>query len=258
MIHPGLCSVTFRELSPEQVIALARDAAFTCIEWGGDVHVPAGERETARRVRELTEQAGLRVASYGSYLRCTGTDREFAEESAAVIATARALGAPRIRVWAGDEGSAATPADQRAVIVRRLRELTARAAEHGIGIGLEFHGGTLTDRIESTLQLLDEVDAPALSTYWQPHRSQPEPEALETLRRALPRVSTLHVFSWWPDATRLPLAERGTLWREAFGIVQADGRDHDALLEFLPGDDPALLPTEAAALRLLIVAGGGG
>ena len=173
----------------------------------------------------------------------------------AVIAAARALGAPRIRVWATRTGSAETSAEDRAVTVGRIRELADRVAAHGLELGLEFHGGTLTDEIGSTLRLLDEVGRTNVLTYWQPHQDMPVEPALDTLRRALPRTSTIHVFSWWPGHERLPLAERSDLWEPAFAILAANGADRDALLEFVPGDDPALLPREADTLRTLITAG---
>ena len=255
MIRPGLCSVTFRALDVPTVVRLAAEAGLERIEWAGDVHVPPGDLAAARRARELTEQAGLSVASYGSYLRFEGADEEVRAEGEAVLAAARELGAPRIRVWAGSADSADVPAPERACIVRRLQEFADLAGAHGIGVGLEFHGRTLTDEIGSTLRLLEEVGRENLSTYWQPHQGMPEAEALETLRRALPHLSTLHVFSWWPRSERLPLSARAALWREAFGVVAAAGGEHDALLEFVPEDDPALLRREAQTLRELITAG---
>src|SRR5699024_4638853 len=80
-------------------------------------------------------------------------------------------------------------------------------------------------------------------------------EALDTLNEVLPRASTIHVFSWWPTHERLPLAERSALWERAFAILAAEGSDRDALLEFVPGDDPAVLRREADTLRTLITAG---
>src|SRR5262245_17804648 len=68
----GLCSVTLRACSIDEVVAVAVGAGLECIEWGGDVHVPPGDLEAARRARSATSAAGLRVASYGSYWRCSG------------------------------------------------------------------------------------------------------------------------------------------------------------------------------------------
>ncbi|MGY5765346.1 sugar phosphate isomerase/epimerase family protein [Brachybacterium sp. DNPG3] len=258
MIRPGLCSVTFRALAVEDVIARAVEAGLECIEWGGDGHVPPGDLAEAERVRALTEQAGLAVASYGAYLgfadgeRADEIDRELID---AIIATARALGAPRIRVWAGRTPSEATDPALREEIVRRIRLFADAAGLAGIDVGLEHHGGTLTDEIGSTLRLLDEIDRSHVLSYWQPHQDMPAPEALATLRALLPRVSTIHVFSWWPGSERHLLAalpEREGLWREAFAILREEGSDHDALIEFVPADDPALLAGEAATLRAWI------
>lgn len=249
MIRPGLCSVTFRQLPAEEVVALAAAAGLECIEWGGDVHASAGEVATAQRVHRLTEEAGLAVASYGSYLRLTGTEAEHEAEVAAVLASARALGAPRVRIWAGDTGSAATSGQTRDLWTTRLHALCERASADGIAIGLEHHRGTLTDALASSLRLLEEVSHPALTTYWQPNVDQADDDAITDLERLLPQVTTVHVFSWWPFDTRLPLAERESLWRRALAVLAADDADHDALLEFVPDDDPALLDREAAALR---------
>ena len=41
-IRPGLCSITFRDLSVDDVVALAADAGLAGIEWGADRHVPPG------------------------------------------------------------------------------------------------------------------------------------------------------------------------------------------------------------------------
>lgn len=255
MIRPGLCSVTFRELDVATVVDHAAAAGLQCIEWAGDVHVPPGDAQAAERARALTEQAGLAVASFGSYLRFVGSDEEVRLGGEAVLASARALGAPRIRVWASRTGSADASAEERTLVARRIREFADRAAAHGLEVGLEFHGRTLTDEIGSTLRLLDEVGRENVLSYWQPHQDMPAPEALETLQQVLPRTSTIHVFSWWPGHERLALSERSELWEQVFALLAAEGSDRDALLEFVPRDDPALLRREADTLRTLITAG---
>lgn len=248
LLRPGLCSVTHRDLTPAEVVTAAAEAGLECIEWGADVHAPVGDERGAAAVRRLTEDAGLAVASYGSYLRFADDSEQFQ----AALATATALGAPRIRVWAGNSGSSDTTERQRTEVAGRLRRAAARAGDAGIQLGLEFHGGTLTDVVDSTLALLDEVGHDNLSTYWQPHQGMPDDEAVRTLERVLDRVSTVHVFSWWPMAERLPLSERGELWRRVIGLLTEHGGRHDLLLEFVTGDDPAALRRDARTLRDLI------
>src|SRR5699024_11588497 len=126
-------------------------------------------------------------------------------------------------------------AEDRAGTVGRMREVADRVAAHGLEVGLEFHGGTLTDEIGSTLRLLDEVGRTNVLTYWQPHQDMPVEPALDTLRRALPRTSTIHVFSWWPGHERLPLAERSDLWEPAFAIPAATGGDRERPRGVVPG-----------------------
>ena len=41
-IRPGLCSITFRDLAVDDVVALAAEAGLAGIEWGADRHVPPG------------------------------------------------------------------------------------------------------------------------------------------------------------------------------------------------------------------------
>ncbi|QNS02367.1 sugar phosphate isomerase/epimerase family protein [Streptomyces xanthii] len=240
----GLCSVTFRRLPALEVARYAVHAGLEVIEWGADVHAPADDPSTVRAVREISDRYGLMCCSYGSYFRaCPGEAAGFP----AVARAAALLGARRIRVWAGGTGSGYVLPDERHGTVRRLREAARIAADHGLTLATEFHGNTLTDTVDSTLRLLDEVDADNFHTYWQPPQDVPDEEALAGLARLGDRVAAVHAFSWWPGNTRRPLAERAGLWTAALGLL--DGRGLDALLEFVPGDDPEILAREASTLR---------
>ncbi|WP_217180904.1 sugar phosphate isomerase/epimerase [Streptomyces sp. AC495_CC817] len=244
-IRPGLCSVTFRALTPEQIIGLAAAAGLEAIEWGGDVHVPPGDAARAAQVARMTTDAGLAVASYGSYFRA-GAD----EQLTPILDSAEALGADRVRVWAGALGSGEATDGDRAATVERLRAAASEAGERGIGLALEFHSGTLADTAPETLRLLDEVAHPALSTYWQPTVAAPVDAVLDEYRALAAHTTAAHVFSWWPVKERLPLRARDALWTRFFAEASAaPAPPRDALLEFVPGDDPALLAAEAAALR---------
>ncbi|WP_265442808.1 sugar phosphate isomerase/epimerase family protein [Flexivirga meconopsidis] len=246
----GLCSVTFRGFSAKRVVQVAADAGLSSIEWGADRHAPPGDRAVIRQVRELTEAAGLRVASYGSYWRAGVTGLDAASE---LLDTARELGAPRVRVWAGDTGTTETSAEQRAHVVTELRRFAGLAAERGIVAGTEFHGGTLTDSADATVRLLEEVNHPNLQTYWQPPVAMPDEEALDGLRLLLARtgVCAVHVFSWWPETERLPLTDRAALWASALAELASVGVVPELLFEFVAGDDPAALVRDASALRAL-------
>ncbi|GGD63044.1 sugar phosphate isomerase/epimerase family protein [Microbacterium murale] len=244
-IRPGLCSVTFRALAPERIVALAADAGLEAIEWGGDVHVPPGDTARAEQVSKATSDAGLAVASYGSYFRA-----QEGEEITPILDSAEALGADRVRVWAGRVGSADATPGERAVTIARLRSAASEAERRGIGLALEFHSGTLADDASATLRVLDEVDSAALSTYWQPTVAASDDLAVSEYEAIAPHVSAMHVFSWWPETQRLRLHDRGELWRRIFAAAaDSSPTPRDALLEFVPGDDPDLLAAETATLR---------
>jgi 3-dehydroshikimate dehydratase len=242
-MRPGLCSVTLRRLGVDDIVEVAAGAGLAAIEWGADVHVPPGDDAAADAARSAGERAGVAVASYGSYFRA-GDDP--VEAFAPVLRSAARLGAPRVRVWAGSTASADARPERRTAVADALRAATDLAAPAGIELALEFHGGTLTDDPVSALALLNAV--PSLRTYWQPPEGVPDEEALSGLRRLLPRVAALHVFSWWPRAQRRPLEARAGLWRQALALAG----DVDALLEFVPGDDPAIVAREANTLRGLV------
>lgn len=242
-MRPGLCSVTFRQLEPEALVALAADAGLETIEWGGDVHVPPGDVATAERVARLTADAGLVVCSYGSYFRA-GAD----EPLTPILDSAQALGTDRVRIWAGRVDSAdATPAEY-AQIVARLTNAVTEASERGIHLALEYHGGTIADSPNAVLRLL--ADVPGLSTYWQPSVGVPDAVALTEFDAIAAHTSAVHVFSWWPQGERLRLQQREALWQQVCAAASAlPSPPRDALLEFVPDDDPALLGAEAATLR---------
>ncbi|GAA2911368.1 sugar phosphate isomerase/epimerase [Microbacterium keratanolyticum] len=242
-IRPGLCSVTFRAHTPEQIIEAAAAAKLEVIEWGGDVHVPPGDVRTAERVATATRSAGLLSCSYGSYYRATPSD-----ELAPVLDSAEALGVDRVRIWAGRTASKDVSVAERDALADRLQDAAEAAAQRGIRLALEYHARTLTDTVETTEWLLQRV--PALSTYWQPDVGAPDDVALAAYRTLESRVDAVHVFSWWPTIERLPLSARESLWRAFVHEVSlVDRAPRDALLEFVPDDDIDVLAREAQTLR---------
>ncbi|TCO49366.1 sugar phosphate isomerase/epimerase [Kribbella antiqua] len=245
-VRTGLVSVTFRQLTADEVVDVAARAGLGTIEWGGDVHVPLGNLPVARRVKALSEERGLAIAAYGSYLRAGSVDRE---EMRSAVATAAALGAPRIRVWAGNVGTAQAGVGDRMAVTRGLAELAEMAAGSDIEIAMEFHRNTLTDEVDSTITLLLDVGAPNLKTYWQPPVDVGDAECLGQLEALMPWLSTVHVFSWWPSSTRLPLAARESLWRRVLERLAAEPREINALLEFVADDSPEQLAKDAADLH---------
>lgn len=249
-ITPGLVSISFRALAPAAVIAAAKAAGLTGIEWGGDVHAPHGDVAAARNVAALTTAADLRVAAYGSYYRL-GVSEAAGLSFAAVVASAQALGAPVIRVWVGDQGSAETAPAKRAAIIADAKRCADLAAAAGIRVLSEWHGGTLTDNLASGRDFLTAVGHPAFATVWQPSVGLTTDDAHAELVGVLPWVEHLHVFHW-DVRERRALADGADRWRRYFATALTTGRNLTAALEFVIGDDPAQLVRDGATLNHLL------
>jgi sugar phosphate isomerase/epimerase len=252
-VLPGMCSVTFRQLSTDEVIDLAAQARLEAIEWGGDFHVTPGDVEHAQAVRTRCESVGLRCPSYGSYFIAARTgDHELDR----VLDTANALDASTVRVWAPYGLGPDASQDAISPVVEALRNACDRAATRGITIALEFHPDTLTETARSATALLQATERDRLRTYWQPVPGAQPAHALAELTQVLGRLEHLHVIAGRDDSARLALKEHETLWLEVLGTVarQPDG-SHVAYLEFVQDDDPDALLRDAATLRTWIGAG---
>ncbi|MBI3498181.1 MAG: sugar phosphate isomerase/epimerase [Proteobacteria bacterium] len=247
----GLCSVTFRGLAPAQVIELAAANGVAGIEWGSDKHVPPGDLEAARQVARRCRDLGIRVSSIGSYVEAGATT---GQPFASVLDLAEAMGAPTIRVWAGKRGvgSEAASAGDRQAVADALKGMASRAAERGVAVGLEFHPGTLTDTLSSTLDLLSAVDHPNLTTYWQPRPGIGRAEALDEVAALDGKISHFHVFSWTAAKERLPLIAHEAFWlpvlRRALANSLGAPMPRYAMLEFVANDDPAAFRADARTL----------
>jgi len=244
MYTPGLVSVTFRKFSVDEILALMKRTELQAIEWGGDVHVP--DVQTAMEVKKKMEASGLVVSSYGSYYRC-GEGQDFAS----VLKCAAALGAPTIRVWAGDQGSLEADAAYREKVASDTRMITAMAMSEGVSISYEFHGGTLTDTTKSAQTLLQEAATEGLYTYWQPPVGSRVEGNMETIDLLLPLISNVHCFEWKAlngEIVRRPFAEGVEHWSAYIQKLHDAGKSGHALLEFVKDDNPEQLIEDAAAL----------
>ncbi len=172
-----------------------------------------------------------------------------------VLASAKALGAPTIRVWAGRKGSAGiSPQERREVIDDALR-VAEWAASAEITISLEYHGGTLTDTRNSVRSLMDELAHPNIQFLWQPTNGEAVEPCAERLLDVLPRLRNVHVFHWGPTAAdRRPLSEGEARWRAYIDIVRKAGKPVEFLLEFVVNDSTAQFLADAATLHRLLEA----
>lgn len=246
-LRSGIVSVTFRQLTPSEIITLVTRAGLDGIEWGGDVHVPHGDLAQARQVRQQTLDAGLCCAAYGSYYRAGHDDTG---PFAAVLATAIALGAPSIRVWAGKQGSASADATYRTEVIEDSRRIASLAAAVGLPVVYEFHANTLTDSSTAARRLLESVDHANLKSYWQPPRGASVEDNLAGLDTVLPWLHNVHIFNWHiTTGARLPLHEGEQAWLRYLAKVAIAQGEQFAMLEFVADDAPENFLHDAATLK---------
>ena len=270
MIHPGLCSVTFDDLPVATILSLVADTGLQGIEWGARHHVLHGDLETAKNVGEQTREAGLIVSSYGSYYRLGVSAREGLPFQT-VAATARALGAPVIRIWAGNREFGNVTAGDVSAWAEETRQIADVAMDIGVKIAFEYHGGTLTNTSSHALQFIEEVDRPDVYFYWQPPHGYSVEHKRSELGLLLDRLENVHVFHWTigapdrdtvnPDIRALKhpddffyhlLSDGREPWRRYLSLLRSTGRDHWALLEFVKDGSPESFRRDAATLVDLI------
>lgn len=256
MWNSGLVSITFRQLSPEQIIDLVGQARLQGIEWGGDIHVPPNDLQRAKRIGQLTREAGLDIAAYGSYYRFNEDDRmlpKFQE----ILQTASALETDVIRVWAGAAGSVETDEETYVKVVKDLQKAGEYAVHQQLQLALEYHGGTLTDQTKSAVRLMQDIDHPAVKVYWQPPVDKSISERLDSLQQITPWLSNLHVFQW-DKSSRLPLINGIVEWREYLQALYLNKSKlppmpkRYAMIEFVKGDSPEQFLEDAATLKSLL------
>jgi 3-dehydroshikimate dehydratase len=270
MLNPGMCSVTLSTLSVEEVIATACKADLSAIEWWGTGHVPHGDLETAARVRALTEEAGLEISSYGSYYRA-GVSEGAGLTFQSVLDTAVVLGTPTIRVWAGNKDYGQAGSDFIQTVIDATNRIADMAADKGVSITFEYHGGSLTDRNQTAIRFASQVPHPNVFFSWQPPHGYSLDHCLEGLEGLLPRLSTVHVYHWtigsyekstvnetirplvFPDDFhRHPLADGTARWQRYIRAIASTVRDHALLLEFVKDNTTDQVVADAATLKHLL------
>jgi len=249
LIRLGLCSVTFRGKSAEEVIEIARANSLAGIEWGGDIHVPPGT--PASRVKEIVGKcraAGIAIPSYGSYFNVLDHPPE---NFAPVIETAALLGAGTIRVWAGwvlpDE---MTPG-QFEKITSTSWEIAEAASRKNIKVAFEFHDNTPTQGGDNALKVLKGIGHPNMYTYWQAVHPNDYAESLGNLEKVYPKLVNIHIQN--NDGEKpLPLGDYREMWGEVLRRLKRKDFNGYGFFEFNPDNSPEQLEKDVKLIRELL------
>ena len=113
---------------------------------------------------------------------------------------------------------------------------------------MECHNKTYTNRKESALELMREIDSPHFQMYWQPNQLRCEKENLEYASEIAKYTHVIHVFNW-DGEKKYPLCDAVGLWKQY--LEKFDG-SLPILLEFMPDGKIESLKTEADALKEIV------
>ncbi len=238
----GLVSISFRNLSPEEIIKEAKNAGLSCIEWGSDVHAPRDDYTKLRQIAELQKQSNIFCCSYGTYFRL---GRDSTEELTEYIEAAKILGTDILRLWCGTKASSEYTSDEEGQLFEECKKAAVVAEKHGVVLCMECHNGTYTDTKEGAIKLMQQISSPALRMYWQPNQFTDNEENKRYARLISSFTKVIHVFNW--SATeRFPLEDAVGLWKE---YLSHFNKNQTLLLEFMPDDSITSLKAEAESLR---------
>lgn len=191
----AFCSISAMDRSLADAAALAA----RCGADGLEITARAPHLETSadlaevRSAGERVRACGLEVTAYGSYLSYGGDD--FEDQVRREVARSEALETKRLRVWAGHAGGTVRE-ENRADVVRMLQAAGKFAAETGIDVVVERHGGTFADTVARSEALLDAVACENVVLNYQVLDGLPRAEAAnqpDDARRLIPRSRYFHV-----------------------------------------------------------------
>jgi len=192
----SFCSIAFRknQSSLREIIPRLAHLGYDGLEiWGN--HLSGGIAQ-AREIKKCSDKFGLRIPMISPYFNFTGSRENWAKslsEADRLIELAMVLEAPLIRVFTGVVGSKEADRNQWENCVQGIRELAIMASEKGIRLALETHPSTLVDTVDSTLALLEKVQAENLKVnldiyhLWEVHQ-----DPLRVLDLLYPHVAHVH------------------------------------------------------------------
>lgn len=251
MFKTGVVSVSFRTKSAGEIIEAAARANLPIIEWGGDVHSPAGDVDAANRIKSLCDSASVKLLTYGSYF---GIGVNPSSEFDGVIASAKALGVDIIRVWGYKKVFSEYASEEWQTVVKEGRTAAEMAAEAGMKVCLECHNGTVTENFECALKYIEAVGNPALRMYWQYNEKRDFEYNMASARAIAPYTECIHVFNHDENGEKASLSAGFEKWRKYLEVFvkESPEKEMPLLLEFMPDGKIETLDKEGKALRELV------
>ena len=198
------------------------------------------------RIKETLDAHGIGVAAIGSPIGKVPIDSSFDEHLhrfEQAITMAHALQTPYIRIFSfyppvslkegSDDSGVVNPTEYRNEVLRRLREMTARARAAGVILLHENEKDIYGDTIARCVDLLQSCDDARFQAILDPANfiqcgQTPYPDAYEALR---PWLRYVHVKDARPDGSVVAAGEGAARWPDLLQRLRADGYDGFLSLE---------------------------
>ncbi len=183
----GLCSVTFRKKTAEEIVRIARNAKISYIEWGGDVHVRS--LDDAKRVKALCDGADIKISSYGSYFNSAVYDEGKWRGTCEIT---KEMGAGSIRIWLGKKNSQVTSDKEYNLLLENTKKMCDIASEYGLTVCPECHDNTFNNNTDAILRFIGDLQKDNFKTYFQSRYFRLEYD-LDRIGRTYPYIKDVHV-----------------------------------------------------------------
>ena len=233
----GLCTIAFREKPLEEVVNIAADYGFDGIEiWGKEPHMPPNfDAEYVQKVRAMVLAKGLSVSALGSYVNPLMPWYQRHLEEAFKIA--QGLRTNLVRIWPGGGPSKTISPDDKRMINFRLTSLTQWAQFRQLTLGLEMHNNNLSDSIDSTLELVKNVELPALKTYYQPFFGSNGDDPYDAAQKLAPYIVNVHAQNADASGNGCPIADGVVDYAKVIEILNSHRYEGYLEVEFVHGAD---------------------
>ncbi|TME58177.1 MAG: sugar phosphate isomerase/epimerase [Chloroflexi bacterium] len=233
------------EISPdleEQIVVLSSEKVrFLDLRGVWNTNVLDLSDQQVTRVKETLDAHGIGVAAIGSPIGKVPIDSSFNEHLhlfERAITVAQALQTPYIRIFsfyppAASDRGAINPAEYRDEVLRRLREMTARARAAAVILLHENEKDIYGDTIARCVDLLQGINDAHFQAVFDPANfiqcgQTPYPDAYEAIR---PWLRYVHVKDARSDGSVVPAGEGVSHWPELLQRLRADGYDGFLSLE---------------------------
>lgn len=241
MMHLSLCTISFRHhlISLPELAAFASQNGLDGIELWGAHAKNLCDQPNLNAV--WLSAYGLQASMLSDYLPMSGPAEAAQHKMKYLCLLAKHWGTTKLRTFAGVQASAQTSPGDRLELVRRLRRYCEQAEGFGLELLIETHPNTYADTTASTLQLLDEVDHPALRVNFDVlHIWEAGEDPVVSWRQLAPFVRHMHLKNI-SSRQHLNVFEPGNIYsaagsREGIVPIFEGAYDFRAFLRALPSD----------------------